>query len=188
MKDRAAKKTVLCHLVAGAVFSVLLFMNMLALDYSGHLERQISALETVRVKAVVMTRAAKRMAGAVREIEVYLPRGYEKVTNRELMLISLDGLKARVEGVEVTVNEFSEKGGVITLPVHIEVPVKSYGRVLEVIGGLQYMRFPRFDIEEVRLEQDDTSGTVSKISGTLSMPSEKVRELNVEGTGDGLGT
>ncbi|MFQ5736713.1 MAG: hypothetical protein ACE5GY_07605 [Thermodesulfobacteriota bacterium] len=171
------KKALYRHIFAGLAFSVLLFAALMAAGYRDGLSRAEDSLVRIRRNLVRMRESAAEMRlkkGLVRSV---IPAGYTKESNRELMLVSLEKAAAEIPGVNVTVNDFVEEGGELSLPVVFEFPVRNYYDAVRSVGYLEGLPFPYFTFKGVVLRRiEGTSRVEGRVEGTFRMPARRPGE------------
>lgn len=171
------RKTVTHHLIAGAILSVTIIFATVLDRYESSLLDAIGRFELIRINTVRLKQSAVEIDSVKKKIAAMLPPDYASKTHRELILLALDDIKMTFKGSEITVTNFEDKAGELSLPVNIKIPVDNYTVLVKRIGYLQSLRFPHFVIKNMTIEKaSDKEGViVSKIEGLLKMPLEELR-------------
>lgn len=174
------KKTVTFHLISGIILSAIVISVISLSRYENSLLDAISKFELIKTNILKMRQAIANMDSTVRKVNSLLPSGYYSKSHRELMLLALDDIKTSFKGSEITVTNFDEKAGEISLPVGIKIPVDDYVILVNKIGYLQSMKFPQFIIKNILIERGTGAlGAViviCNIEGSLRMPVEKLKK------------
>lgn len=174
----ALKKTVAYHLTAGMILSIVIASVIMIGKYEKSLSETISRIAAIKANAARLDEYIRQMDSAIKRIDNILPPDYNSKTHRDLMLLALDGIKSTFKGSEITVSNFEEKSGEMSLPVAIKFPVENYAEMVNRIGYLQSLRLPDFTIRKAVIEKtsDRTySGIICSIEGLLHMPAEHLK-------------
>lgn len=169
------------HLAAGIALSVIIVCLIALFKYEKNLNETIAKLTAIQSNTAKLNESMAQMGSAMNKIDSLLPAGYSSLSHRELLLLTLDGIKSRFSGSEVTVTNFEEKGGVLSLPVHITFPVNNYTELVNRVRHLQSLALPNFRLNKAVIEktQDKNrggiSGIICSIEGTLIMPNEHLK-------------
>ncbi|GAB4416307.1 MAG: hypothetical protein OHK0032_12380 [Thermodesulfovibrionales bacterium] len=172
------RKTVIHHLIAGAVLSATIIFAIVLNRYESSLLDAIGRFELIRINTIRLKQSAAEMDSAMKRITSMLPPDYASKTHRELILLSLDDIKMTLKGGEITVTNFEDKAGELSLQVNIKIPVDNYTVLVNRVGYLQSLRFPHFAIKNVTIEKaaDKEGAIISRIEGSLKMPVSKIQD------------
>jgi len=165
------------HIITGIVLSVAIILAVALNRYENSFLDATGRFDLIRINAVRVKQSIAEMDSAMKKIRAMLPPDYDSRTHRELVLLALDDIKINFKGSEITVTNFEEKDGEISLPVNIKTPVDNYTVLVKRTGYLQSLRFPHFVIKGLTIEKaSDKEGVIIlKIEGSLKMPIERLR-------------
>lgn len=162
------------HLLAGVLLSVVIVFAILVNKYEQSLLNTVKAFEDIRINAFKMKKTIDDMDSVIKRIDTLLPPDYYLRSHRELMFLAVGDINVTLRGSEVTVADFSEDAGEISLPVNIKFPVDSYALLVNRLGYLQSMNFPYFVIKNITIERS-LNALMCNLEGSLRMPSEKLK-------------
>ncbi|MFN3479875.1 MAG: hypothetical protein ACK415_05770 [Thermodesulfovibrionales bacterium] len=171
------RKAVTHHLIAGAIISATIFFAGVLSRYESSLLDAIGKFELIQINTAKLNQSTAEIDSVKKKITAMLPPNYASKTHRELILLTLDDIKMTLKGSEITVTDFDNKAGDLSLQVNIKIPVDNYAALVNRIGYLQSLRFPHFAIKNMTIEKaSDKEGVIiSKIEGLLKMPLEELR-------------
>jgi len=172
------RKTLSRYIIAGIILSVDIIFIIILNRYESSLLDDSSRFDLIRINAVRVKQSIAEMDSAMKKIRKMLPSDYDSRTHRELILLALDDIKINFKGSEITVTNFEEKEGKISLPVNIKIPVNSYTALVKKVGYLQSLRFPNFVFKGLIIEKasdKDEGVIILRIEGSLKMPIERLR-------------
>ena len=173
------KKTATRCLMAGIILSAIIISVVSLSKYENSLSDAISRFELIKINTLKMKQATANMDSTIKKINSLLPDDYYSKSHRELMLLALDDIKTSFTGSEITVTNFDERAGEISLPVSIKIPADDYVMLVNKVGSLQTMKFPQFTIKNIVVGRGTaTIGAIimiCNIDGSLRMPAEKLK-------------
>ncbi len=171
------KKTVTFHLIAGIILSAIIISVISLSRYENSLLDAVSKVELIKTNTLRMKQAAANMDSTIKKINSLLPNDYYSKSPRELLLLALDDIKTSFKGSEITVTNFDEKAGEISLPVSIKIPVDDYVMLVNMVVALQSMKIPQFAIKNIVVERrtDARGAIIINIEGLLRMPAERLK-------------
>lgn len=171
------RKAVSHHIIAGIILSIAIILTVVLNRYENSLLDAAGRLDLIKINEVRVKQSIAEIDSAMKRIRAMLPPDYDSRTHRELVLLALDDIKINFKGSEITVTNFEEKDGGISLPVNIKIPVDNYTVLVKRAGYLQSLRFPHFVIKGLTIEKaSDKEGVIIlRIEGSLKMPLEKLR-------------
>jgi len=84
-----------------------------------------------------------------------------------------------IKGADITVTNFADKAGEITLPVNIRIPVDDYAVLVNNIGYLQSLNFPYLAVNNIVIVKvgGPSGAIICKIDGSLRMPGKEIGRL-----------
>lgn len=173
------KRHVTYQLWAGIALSIIIFFVSILGRYEKSLSQTVGRLEVVRVNAQKMKQDVAQMESLMRRIDALLPADYNSRSHREIILLALDDIKMAVKGGEITVTNFEDKVGELSLQTNIIMPVNNWTSLVNDVKYLSSKRFPYFRIKNVVVEAKDgskttTSALICKIEGSIKMPAERL--------------
>jgi len=168
---RELKKIIIYHLVTGIIFSIILLSVLMLNKYGNSMVDTISRLELIKTNTLKMKHSAADIESGIRHIESLLPDDLYTRSPQELIFLALDDIKTALKRSEVTVTNFDEKMGTVSLPVSIKIPTDSYAMLINNIGYLQSLKFPYYTITSIAITKSQgMSGFICAIDGFLKMP------------------
>lgn len=171
------KKNVYYHAAAGALFALFLFMALALAGYREGLYNGVDSLVKIRRNLISMEASLAEMKSVRGRISGIVRADYDKRSNREILLLSLEDALKEMPGATATVTGFVEEGAEIALPVVIEFPVFNYYDAVRNIGYLEGMSFPYFSVKGAAIRRVEGAGRVEgRVEGTFRMPSERIRK------------
>lgn len=164
------------HLSAGIVFSIALCAYLLADNYRTSVIDISSSIASMRSNAASMAEDTGRIEERQLRVRGMLPAGYDSSSPREMVLLSVERLKASVKGASVTFDEFIESGGVLGLPLVIEFDAASFEEGVKNIESIQSFRMPFFELRNIDIRRLDGSYSSAryKVEGVMTMPAGKI--------------
>jgi len=173
------KRPVTFHLIAGIVLSAIIVSAVVIAKYEKSLSDTTKRSGLIRTNALKMEQAVTDMDSVMKKIDSLLPSYYHSRSHKEIILLSLDGIKTTIKSADITVTNFDERGGEIILPVNISIPVHNYVQLVNDIGYLQFLNFPFFAIRNIVIEKatgKPSNAIICRIEGSLKMPAKRVKE------------
>jgi len=173
------KRTITFHLIAGITLSIIIVSVTILTKYENSLLDTIRKFELVRISALEMKQTSMDIDSVIKEINNLLPPYYYPKSHRASMLLALDAIKMTIKGADITVTNFDEKEGEITLPVNISIPVDDYAVLVNNIGYLQSLNFPHFAINNIIIAKagEPVGAIICRIDGLLRMPGKEIGRL-----------
>lgn len=186
------RKTVVFYMLTGIALGLIILSVSLLSKHEKNLRETTGKFEIIRTNTSKTKQASDDMARIMSRIDAALPSDYPSRSHRELMLFVLDDIKMNIRGSEITVTDFEEKDGGLTLPVNIKIYFgNNYALLASYIEYLQSLRFPYLAIKDIMLEKTADATPVKtsaradviicKITGFLTMPSERRTETRRHG-------
>jgi len=174
------KRTVTLHLIAGITLGIIIVSVTLLTKYENSLLDTIRKLELIRINALRMKQTAMDIDSVIKGINNLLPPYYYSKSHKEGILLALDAIKMTIKGADITVTNFADKAGEITLPVNIRIPVDDYAVLVNNVGYLQSLNFPYLAINNIVIAKaGGPSGAIiiCKIDGSLRMSGKEIGRL-----------
>lgn len=171
------------HLATGVIFSLALCAYLLAGGYRASVIEASSKVETIRANSNMMAKDAKDIMERQAKVALSLPAGYGSNSPRELMLLSVERLKAGIKGASVSLEEFNESGAALRLPLIVEFDTASFEEGVKALEALRSSRLPSFEFSNIDIRRLDGSYSSArhKIEGAMTMPIIKAPESGVAG-------
>ncbi|MCC6503374.1 MAG: hypothetical protein IT362_09595 [Deltaproteobacteria bacterium] len=165
-----------CHLASGVLFSLALCAYLLAGSYRTSLIEIRSGVASMRSNAALMASDTEGIEKRQAQVRKALPFGYASSSPRELMLLSVEKLKTGINGVTMTLDEFSETGETLTLPVVMEFDTDSFEEGVKGIEAIRSLKMPYFEFRniDIRRLEGSYSSARYKVEGVMTMPAQKI--------------
>lgn len=160
------------HLASGVLFAVALSAYILASGYRTSVVDIGSKVAVMGSNAVLMAEDTRRMEERQARVRAALPAGYDKGSQREAMLLFVERLRSSIPGAAVSLDEFSESGPDILLPVAVEFETASFEEAVRAVAATRSSRMPYFEIKNIDARRLDGSFSSAryKIEGVVTMP------------------
>lgn len=171
------RKAISHYIIAGIILSIAIILMVVLNRYEDSLLDAVGRLDLININAVRIKQSIAEMDSVMKRIRAMLPPDYDSRTHRELLLLALDDIKINFKGSEITVTNFEERDGEISLPVNIKTQIDNYAALVRRVGYLQSPSFPHFVIKGLTIEKaSDKEGVIIlRIEGSLKIPLEKLR-------------
>ena len=175
METTHLNREISLHLFFGSLFAILLFLMLLITGYRDNLNNATDSLIKIRHNISGMELSHEDLKSKRASIEKTLPAGYSKKSSRELILLTLEKVRAEMPAAKIDVMNFFKEKDEIKLPVVIKFPVSNYNIFVRNIGYLEKQVFPDFMITGAAVFRVRNSATTGegKIEGFFRMPLEK---------------
>ena len=170
---RPLKGTMNYYLVSGVLLSFVVAGTIMMSQYHGSLKDTVHQLERVQGKLSEMDAASDGIDRVLFRIKRFISPDFYTRSAEEKMFLALDEIKFLWKGAQVSITDLEDKGGVVSLPVHITGPFGAYAEFINNIGTLMEFKFPFFTINDVSLsrkENEKGAGVLYVIHGALQMP------------------
>lgn len=175
---RELRKGIYYHLIAGLLLCASLGTLLLASKYKYNLLKATDDLEVIRMNVLKMEHVIKVMREKQSVATRLLPADYSSRSHQEILLLALETTKDTMKAADITVGNFLEENGEISLPVILEFGVAQYEKALNDMGYLQGLRFPYFKIQNVSIKRSEgTYKSIWRIEGSFRIPSERITEI-----------
>ncbi|MEW6162907.1 MAG: hypothetical protein AB1606_06315 [Nitrospirota bacterium] len=173
------KRTITFHLIAGITLSIIIVSVTLLTKYENSLLDTIRKFELIRINALRMKQTIMDIDSVIKWINNLLPPYYYSKSHKESMLLALDNIKMTIKGADITVTNFGDKAGEITLPVNISIPVDDYAVLVNNVGYLQSLNFPYLVVNNIVIAKagGSSGAIICKIDGSLRMPGKEIGRL-----------
>ncbi|MFQ5354470.1 MAG: hypothetical protein ACE5DR_05935 [Thermodesulfobacteriota bacterium] len=158
------------YCLSGTALAAVLFLTILSVRYTDHLERQSDKVQEIILKTRVMEKTNKDMEELVGRLA--LTDAGNSMAPREAILVSLDDIKKRLSASGMSLAAFDERDGAVSLGVEIEAPLGEYAVFVRNVHYLESMSEPWFTMEKAEINNDG-DGYKVKLRGVAMMPSEQ---------------
>jgi len=177
-------KMVKYHLATGVLFSLALLAFVVASNYRSSVVDISSRAAAMSANAASMAEDTAQLKKRQSEVGRALPAGFASSSPRAAMLLYAEKLKGGISGASVTVDEFSEAGSTLTLPVVIEFDTNRYDEGTKQIREIWSSSMPYFEFRNIDIRRLDGSWSSAryKIEGVITMPSVKMTDAAPEKT------
>ncbi len=173
------KKIIIYHLIAGIIFSSVLFTAISLEKYEENLldatSRNLSMKATIikldRVSAD-MESEIKYMESEKEYMEILLLSDFSKSSPEKFIFMAIDDMKIKMPWAEMSIADIKEIDDEIYLSLDIRIPVYNYTTLLNYIGYLASLKFPYYTIENftiIKLPQPPED-VICNIKGKLRIP------------------
>jgi hypothetical protein len=165
-----------CHLAAGIIFSLALCAYLLIENYRASVIEIRSGVASIRSNAASMAEDTGRIEERQTQVLRALPAGHESNSPREVMLLSVEKLKAGIKGASIALDEFSETGAILSLPLIVEFDTASFEEGVKGIEAIQSLNMPYFEFRniDIRRLEGSYSSARYKVEGVMTMPAGKI--------------
>lgn len=165
--DNKLRRLFFCYALSGLLFLAAVSGVIISIRYENFLADILKNLEKSRQNLFMMQGAIADMDAVIADVNRIIPPDVFSKTPETQLLISLDELKSRMKGAEITVASFQYKGDEINLPVVIKSPLKDYTDFVNAIGYLQLQRFPVFSINNILISRSQNKAVSYEITGDI---------------------
>lgn len=170
--DTKLKKLLLYYAVSALCATILISGSVLTEAYIMSLTDTLDKFQTLKINSIKM-KEASRMAGETLTTVRTAFSSYDKTEAMEgILLTTVDSIKERMKGADVTVTNFEKKGSEIELPVSLTGTIQDYADFINHIGYLQSLPSPIFYMSGVTItdQSDEKNALINfEIRGTLKM-------------------
>jgi ferredoxin-fold anticodon binding domain-containing protein len=173
------RKIIIYHLIAGIVFSLVLFTAISLKKYeeslldvtSRNLSMKTKIIELERVRAD-MESEIKYMESEKEYMEILLLSDFSKSSPEKFILLAIDDMKIKMPWAEMSIADIKEIDDEIYLSLDIRIPVYDYTTLLNYIGYLATLKFPFYTIENFTIikSQQPPEDVICNIKGMLRIP------------------
>ncbi len=174
------KKIIIYHLIAGIVFSFVLFTAIALNKYEDSVLNGISKNMSIKTKIIKMRQARadmeseiKHMKSEIKYMESVLLSDFTSMAPEEFISMALDDIKANLlPWTQLRVGNIEEEDSEVYVSVEMTIPVYDYTTLLNYIGYLESLKFPYYTIKNVTMTklQDQPEEVICDIRGILRMP------------------
>lgn len=175
------KKAVMRHLIAGILFSIVIFLIIFLGRYGDSLVVTVKQFDKQKENYTKMSQSVTDLEKVMDQIDAMIPADYYAKGNREFILVAIGNIKSKLRYAEVKILDFKDEGGEIAMPVEINFPVDDYTVMTESIAYIQSFKFPYFIFDgiEVTRSKDNTEITCN-IKGSMRMPAGRLSKRSGE--------
>jgi hypothetical protein len=170
---RRQRKLFVTYGLSGIMLVLALSGAILTKKYTDSLYATFDRLQEFNVQYIKVRAAVDDIEKSTARFKTLLPQDSSRRSVEEIMLMTLDDIKAKAGAAEIAVTNIEDKGIDIQLPVTIRSPLKDYTSFVNYIGYLQSLKFPFFGLTGVKIQksEDTTSSAASfEIKGFLKYP------------------
>ncbi len=173
------KKIIIYHLIAGIVFSSVLFTAISLKKYEESLLDATSKNLSMKTKIIKLERARadmeseiKYMTSEIKYMESLLLSDFSESSPEKFIFMAIDDMKIKMPWAEVKIADIKETNDEIYLPLDIRIPVYDYTTLLNYIGYLASLKFPYYTIKNFTIikSQQPPEDVICDIKGMLRMP------------------
>ncbi|MBM4272155.1 MAG: hypothetical protein FJ139_08385 [Deltaproteobacteria bacterium] len=147
---------------------------ILSNKYISSLSATLGQFQNLKVNSVKMKDATRDMEAILSQTRSLAPSYHRPEEMEGSLLTTLDSIKSRMKGADISITHFEKKGSEISIPVVITGTIRDYTEFVNFIGYLQSLRFPFFFTSDILISgrSGDTGEVVDfKINGILKSQS-----------------
>lgn len=175
------KKNIIYQLLAGIVFSSLLFTAIVLNKYEDSIPDEISRNRVMKTKIVRIKQARAHMESEIKYMQsqikyvegLLLTDFITDSAPEDFIFMGLDDIKTKLPPwSELKTGDIEEKEREINISVEIVMPVYDYTALLNYIGYLESLKFPYYTIERINIKKlpEEPGDVICNIKGILRMP------------------
>lgn len=172
--DAKLKKLLMYYSVSALFATVLISGAILSEKYILSLSGTLDKFQTLKINRIKMKDASKNVKETIINVRSMFP-SYDKTEAMEgTILTTVDSIKSRLKGADVTITNFERKGGEVELPITLTGTIRNYTEFIHHIGYFQSLTSPLFYINGVTIsDRSDEKGAMInfEIRGALKMQS-----------------
>ena len=166
-------KKLLCYYVISALFATILISGTVLTEaYIISLSDTLTKFQTLKINSIKMKEASKKAGETFATIKSAFLSYDRTETTEGILLTTVDSIKERMKGADITVTNFEKKGSEIALPVIVTGTIQDYTDFVNHIAYLQSLSSPIFYIAGATISEqsDEKSAAINyEIRGTLKM-------------------
>jgi len=170
--DTKLKKLLLYYSVSALFATILISGSVLTEAYIVSLSDTLDKFQTLKINSIKMKEASKKAGETLAAVRTAFS-SYDKTEAMEgTLLTTVDSIKERMKGADVTVTNFEKKGGEIELPLSMTGTIQEYADFINHIGYLQSLPSPIFYMSGVTItdQSDEKNAAINfEIRGILKM-------------------
>lgn len=169
------KKILNIYVLTGILLVIVIISIELIKKYEMKLALSVNSFERIRMNSEAMKKATSDKEKIIMHIKGLLPVNYYSASNEELLLSTVDDVKANIGGYEITVGNIEKGGDMLSLSINIKAYFDNYALLVNKLGYLQSRTLPGFKMENILIERSEETGDlICKINGSFNMPAERV--------------
>lgn len=170
--DTKLKKLLFYYAVSALFATILISGSVLTEAYIMSLSDTLDKFQTLKINSIKMKEASKKAGETLAAVRTAFS-SYDKTEAMEgTLLTTVDSIKERMKGADVTVTNFEKKGSEIELPLTVSGAMRDYADFINHIGYLQSLPSPIFYMSGVTItdQSDEKNAVINfEIRGTLKM-------------------
>lgn len=178
--NNRSNRLFLCYVISGVIFIAILSANIVLKKYGDSLSDALKKLDTVRSNLTGMKDAQAGIDRTITRVNALVPSDIALKTPEERIFTTLDELKNRMRGAEITITNIEYDGAEVILPVTIKGTMagktisRDYTQFVNNVGYLQSLSFPFFFIGSINMSQSqDKTSVLYEIKGSLKTVASK---------------
>jgi hypothetical protein len=163
-------KPLLVYLGVSALMSLLLWGNVAVMKYGSGLEGMMDTVRVVGEKKAQIQKDTEQINARIREFDGLLPGLPAGSSDRELLLLGVDGIESDFPGDSLLVTEISEGDSEVALPIELTFAFDGYYGLLRRLDYLEGRMFPFFRFGSLSFSKVPSDSALCTITGELIMP------------------
>jgi Tfp pilus assembly protein PilO len=170
--DTKLKKLLLYYAISALFATILISGSVLTEAYIVSLSDTLDKFQTLKINSIKMKESSRKAGETFAAVRTAFS-SYDKTEAMEgILLTTVDSIKERMKGADVTVTNFEKKGSEIELPLALTGTIQDYADFINHIGYLQSLPSPIFYMSGVTItdQSDEKNAVINfEIRGTLKM-------------------
>jgi hypothetical protein len=172
--DQRLKRLLTYYAVSAFCATALISGAILSDRYIASLSNTVNQFQTLKINSVKMKTATKDIDGISAKVGSLIPPNYQTEEMEGAILATVDAIKTRIKGANITLANLEKKEAEVTLPVVITGAMGEYASFINDIGYLQSLSSPFMFISSISISKspdEKKSAVIFEIKGTLLMRS-----------------
>jgi hypothetical protein len=164
-------KPLLLYLAIGSLMSLLLWVNVTVVKHGRGLEAMMDTVRVVGEKKAQIQKDTEQISARIREFDGLLPGLPAGSSDRELLLLGVDGLESDFPGDSLLITDIREGDSEVALPIELTFAFDGYYGLLHRLDYLEGRMFPFFRFNSLSFSKVPSDSALCTITGELIMPS-----------------
>jgi len=170
--DTKLKKLLLYYAVSALCATILISGAVLMEAYITSLSDTLDKFQTLKINSIKMKEASRNAGETLTAVRTAFLTFDKTEAMEGILLTTVDSIKERMKGADITVTNFEKKGSEIELPVALTGTIQDYADFINHIGYLQSLPSPVFYMSGVTItdQSDEKNAVINfEIRGILKM-------------------
>lgn len=172
--DQRLKRLLIYYALSAFCAAALISGAILTDRYHNSLSNTLNQLQSLRINSVKMKKATKDMEEMSLQVGSLIPSSHHAEEMEGAILATVDAIKTRLKGADISVTNFEKKDKEIAMPVLITGSINEYASFIHDVGYLQSLISPFMFIHSISISKssdEKRSAVIYEIKGTLKMRS-----------------